>query len=42
MGSHEHKLKLPMETVRIVEDDPAVALNMAVGVGEVVLDELDI
>ena len=41
MGSHEHELELPMKTVRIMEDDPAVALNMAVGIGEVVLDELD-
>ena len=41
MGSNKHKLELPMETVRIVEDDPAVALNMAVGIVEVILDELD-
>ena len=41
MGSHKHKLELLMETVRILEDDPAVVLNMAAGVGEVVLDELE-
>ena len=41
MGSHEHELGEPMERVRIVEDDPVVALNVVVGAGEVVLDELD-
>ena len=41
MGSHEHELEAPTETMRIVEDDPAEALNVAMGAGEVVLDKLD-
>ena len=42
MGKDEHELELPMETVRIVEDDPTVIPNMVAGGGEVVFDEIGV